>query len=80
MLQMLVQERESYIARVKGKRTFPWRMAIVTARDEQLADNDLTYLLASPSRLDDISWIKPGKVAWEWWSDRNIDGVNYVTG
>ena len=77
---MLVQERESYIARVKGKRTFPWRMAIVTARDEQLADNDLTYLLASPSRLDDISWIKPGKVAWEWWSDRNIDGVNYVTG
>lgn len=78
MLQMLVQERESYIARVKGKRTFPWRMAIVTARDEQLADNDLTYLLASPSRLDDISWIKPGKVAWEWW--RNIDGVNYVTG
>lgn len=80
MLQMLVQERESYIARVKGKRTFPWRMAIVTARDEQLADNDLTYLLASPSRLDDISWIKSGKVAWEWWSDRNIDGVNYVTG
>lgn len=80
MLQMLVQERESYIARVKGKRTFPWRMAIVTARDEQLADNDLTYLLASPSRLDDISWIKPGKVAWEWWGDRNIDGVNYVTG
>lgn len=80
MLQMLVQERESYIARVKGKRTFPWRMAIVTARDEQLADNDLTYLLASPSQLDDISWIKPGKVAWEWWSDRNIDGVNYVTG
>ncbi|WP_337793779.1 glycoside hydrolase family 97 protein [Phocaeicola plebeius] len=80
MLQMLVQERESYIARVKGERTFPWRMAIVTARDEQLADNDLTYLLASPSRLDDISWIKPGKVAWEWWSDRNIDGVNYVTG
>ena len=80
MLQMLVQERESYIARVKGKRAFPWRMAIVTARDEQLADNDLTYLLASPSRLDDISWIKPGKVAWEWWSDRNIDGVNYVTG
>lgn len=80
MLQMLVQEREPYIARVKGKRTFPWRMAIVTARDEQLADNDLTYLLASPSRLDDISWIKPGKVAWEWWSDRNIDGVNYVTG
>ena len=80
MLQMLVQERESYIARVKGERTFPWRMAIVTARDEQLADNDLTYLLASPSRLDDISWIKPGKVAWEWWSDRNIDGVNNVTG
>ena len=40
----------------------------------------MTYLLSSPSRIGDLSWIKPGKVAWEWWSDWNLDGVDFVTG
>lgn len=80
MLQMVVQERENYIAKVEGERTFPWRMAIVTGNDRELADNDLVYLLADPSRLDDISWVKPGKVAWEWWSDWNLTGVDFKTG
>lgn len=80
MLQQVVKERENYIARIEGKRTFPWRIAIVTQQDKELAASNLSYLLASPSRLADISWIKPGKVAWEWWSDWNLDGVDFVTG
>lgn len=80
MLQQVVKERENYIARIEGKRTFPWRIAIVTQQDKELAASNLSYLLASPSRLADISWIKPGKVAWEWWSDWNLDGVDFKTG
>lgn len=79
-LQMLVREREAFIAKVNGARTFPWRMAIVTTNDKELAENNMTYLLGSPSRISDISWIKPGKVAWEWWSDWNLTGVDFVTG
>lgn len=79
-LQMLVTERETYIAKVDGPRTFPWRMAIVTTDDKDLAASNLTYLLASPSRLTDTSWITTGKVAWEWWSDWNLMGVDFVTG
>lgn len=79
-LQMLVKERENYIAKVDKPRSFPWRMAIVTTSDADLAATNLSYLLAAPSRLDDISWIKPGKVAWEWWNDWNLDGVDFVTG
>ena len=77
---MIVEKRENFIAKVDGPRTFPWRMAIVTTDDKDLAASSMTYLLSSPSRIGDLSWIKPGKVAWEWWSDWNLDGVDFVTG
>ncbi|MDE6007607.1 MAG: glycoside hydrolase family 97 protein [Muribaculaceae bacterium] len=79
-LQMVVQERENYIAKTNGKRTFPWRVAIVTDNDRDLAASNLSYLLASPNRLSDISWIKPGKVAWDWWNAWNLTGVDFKTG
>lgn len=79
-LQMRVEEREGYIAKVDGPRNFPWRVAIVTTDDKQLAATNLSYLLAEPSKLTDTSWIKPGKVAWEWWNDWNLYGVDFKTG
>lgn len=80
MLQFNVTQREPYIAKVTGPRTFPWRMAIVATADKNLADSDMTYKLAAPSRIKDISWIKPGKVAWDWWNDWNITGVDFESG
>ena len=80
MLQMLVKEREDFIAKTAGKRAFPWRAFILSQNDKELADCDMVYRLASPSRLDDISWIKPGKVAWEWWNDWNLYGVDFRAG
>ena len=77
---MRVQTREEYIAKVDGPRNFPWRVAVVTTRDTQLAASNLSYLLAEPSKLSDTSWIKPGKVAWEWWNDWNLCGVDFKTG
>lgn len=79
-LQMLVTERESYIAKCGGKRSFPWRIAIVSSEDKELLDNDMVYKLAEPSRLEDISWIKPGKVAWEWWNHWGLSGVDFKAG
>jgi alpha-glucosidase len=80
MLQGLVTEREDYIAKVKGTRGFPWRVFAVSATDKELLNNDLVYQLASPSRVSDISWVKPGKVAWDWWNDWNIYGVDFRAG
>ncbi len=79
-LQMRVTEREEYIARVPGRRAFPWRVMVISEEDKQLADSDLVYLLASPSRVEDISWIKPGKVAWDWWNAWNLYGVDFEAG
>ena len=79
-LQELVKEREPFIAKVKGTRTFPWRVMVISTEDKQLADNDMVYKLASPSRVSDISWVKPGKVAWDWWNDWNVYGVDFKSG
>lgn len=78
-LQMLVTQREPFIARVEGPRAFPWRV-VVAGTDIQLAASDLSYLLAAPSKIDDTSWIEPGKVAWEWWNCWNLSGVDFRTG
>lgn len=79
-LQEIVKEREPFIAKATGTRDFPWRVIAISTSDKQLADSDLVYKLASPSRVKDVSWIKPGKVAWDWWNAWNIYGVDFVSG
>lgn len=78
-LQLLVREREDYIAEMDRSKVFPWRIMMVGTSTE-IAMNNLSYLLAEPSRVDDINWIKPGKVAWEWWNCFNISGVDFPAG
>lgn len=79
-LYIYVREREEYIARTSASRLFPWRAFIVVDRDEELANNDMVYRLASPCRIENPSWIKPGKVAWDWWSNWNLYGVDFRAG
>ncbi len=76
----LVYEREDYIAKTNGSRKFPWRVIIATDEDKSLLNNELVYLLAEPSRIDDPSWIKPGKSAWEWWHKAMLEGVPFPVG
>lgn len=80
MLQMQVTERESFLTPIEGARNFPWRAFVVSEKDVDLANSNISYLLASPSRVEDISWIVPGKVAWEWWNDCNLEGVDFLAG
>ncbi|SFD77800.1 glycoside hydrolase family 97 protein [Thermophagus xiamenensis] len=79
-LQSFVTRRADYIAKTNGNRAYPWRVVAVGKNDFDLLGNDLVYKLASPSRLEDTSWIKPGKVAWDWWNDWNIYGVDFRAG
>lgn len=63
-----------------GRRTFPWRVVLVATQDTQLADNDMAQRLAPACRIGDTSWIKPGKVAWDWWNTCNLSGVDFRAG
>ena len=73
-------KRADYLALTKGTRTFPWRIFAITNNDGDLITNEMVYLLSKPNQLKDISWIKPGKVAWDWWNFNNIYNVDFRAG
>lgn len=79
-INYVVNGRTDYIAKTIGTRNFPWRVVTISNEDKQLADNDMMQRLAEPSRISDYSWIKPGKVAWDWWNDWNISHVDFKAG
>ncbi len=75
----VVKERENFIARTPGKRTFPWRVIIPTDDDKTLIGNKLVYKLAKPLAID-ASWVKPGKATWEWWHDAIVTDAEIPSG
>jgi alpha-glucosidase len=76
----IVKSRENFLAKYGKGTNFPWRALIITAQDQELANNDMVYRLAAPTVNMDFSWVKPGKVAWDWWNDWNIYGVDFEAG
>jgi alpha-glucosidase len=75
-----VTQTGDYIAVTSGTRAFPWRVMGIADRDADLLTNQIVWLLEKPSQLADTSWIKPGKVAWDWWNANNIYGVDFKSG
>lgn len=80
-LQGMVKERENFIAKASGDEIFPWRVIMVSTSDSQLAVNDMVWKLSPKQDVGtDYSWVKPGKVAWDWWNDWNLYGVDFKAG
>jgi alpha-glucosidase len=79
-INYVVNKRADYIAKTNGTRSFPWRVVVISTEDKQLANNDMMQRLGAPSEVADLSWIKPGKVAWDWWNDWNITKVDFKAG
>jgi alpha-glucosidase len=75
-----VVERGPYIARTRGTREFPWRTLVIADRDGVLLESDIVFRLASPATMTDTAWIRPGKVAWDWWNFNNLYGVPFRAG
>ena len=74
-----VDEREDWIASYQSGTTFPWRIFAIADEDKQLLTNTLVYQLATPAE-GDWSWVRPGKVQWDWWHDLNLTGVDFKAG
>ncbi len=78
--QEYVDKGADFISKTDGKRTFPWRIVVYSEKDTELPTNNLVYALAAPSRVGDISWIKPGLAAWDWWSEWGVYDVDFNVG
>ncbi len=75
----IVKEAD-YIAQTEGTRSFPWRVFMISEKDNELVENQMVYLLSRECKIDDTSWIKPGLVAWDWWNDNNLYNVDFKSG
>lgn len=77
--QLFPTKRADYIARVNGTRNYPWRAMIVAENDANLITNQLIYKLA-PEAEGDFSWVRPGKIAWDWYNALILTGVDFKCG
>jgi len=75
-----VTKTADYIAKINANQKLPWRILAIAENDGDLLTNQMVYLLSSPSKIEDASWIKPGKVAWDWYNANNIFGVDFEAG
>ncbi|HYP07118.1 MAG TPA: glycoside hydrolase family 97 protein, partial [Bryobacteraceae bacterium] len=75
-----VAEAADYLAVTRGTRTYPWRLFAIAEKDGDLITNQLVWVLQKPSEVQDTSWIRPGKVAWDWYNANNIYGVDFKSG
>jgi len=69
-----------YIADLEGPKSFPWRVMIISDEDRQLVQSEMIYKLAPENVIENTDWIKPGKVAWDWWNALNVYGVDFESG
>ena len=70
-----------YIAKVEAGQKFPWKVIGIAQDAKSLMEMDLVWQLATPADENtDWSWVKPGKVAWDWWNDWNLYGVDFRAG
>jgi alpha-glucosidase len=58
----------------------PWRIVMVTTEDKQLLTARLPQRFGPPCQIADTSWIRPGKVAWDWWNATMLTGVPFRAG
>jgi alpha-glucosidase len=79
MGEQTIPRREDFISRTSGPRSFPWRAIVITSASGLLNSGSL-YSLADKPRIADTSWIRPGKVVWDWWNDWNITDVDFKPG
>ena len=78
--QKNVVKRADYIAHTAGTRNFPWRVLMIAAEDKDLPVNDMVYKLAEPSKLNDVTWVHPGKCTDEWIININLFNVPFKAG
>lgn len=75
-----ITKEAGYIAKTNGKRSFPWRLMVLTENDAQLVEANLVYLLSRENAIENTDWIAPGRVSWDWWNASNLYGVDFEAG
>lgn len=61
----------------KAPHTTPWRVIMLGDNPGRLTESNIVLNLNEPCAIKDVSWIKPGRVAWDWWSGQVVKGKGF---
>lgn len=63
----------------------PWRVVLISDRIGALIESNIITSLNDPTKIKDLSWLRPGKTTFPWWNGNvvpdtlNAPGNNFVT-
>ncbi len=60
--------------------TTPWRVLMIGDAPGRLIESNIVLNLNPPTKMDDTSWIRAGKSAWDWWSGEAAPGAKFKPG
>ena len=75
-----ILKEANYIAKTSGSRDLPWRMFVISKQDKDILEQEMVYNLSDPNEIGDTSWVRTGKVAWDWWNHWQVWGVDFRAG
>jgi alpha-glucosidase len=78
-LSPLPGKRET-LARCRTPFHTPWRVIMLGDDPGRFIESTLVTNLNPRSRIEDTSWIKPGKTTFPWWNDYALTGVDFKPG
>ncbi|MEO6915905.1 MAG: glycoside hydrolase family 97 protein [Chitinophagaceae bacterium] len=70
--------------KIKVKATLPhaspWRVMLISDRVGSLLESNILTSLNEPCKINDISWIKPGKTSFHWWNGDVVPDTTFAPG
>ncbi len=67
-------------AKISTPHDLPWRVFMISDSPGKLIESNVILNLSKPNKIENTAWIKPGKVAWPWWSGRVVEGRDFNGG
>ena len=58
----------------------PWRVLLIGDRVGTLIESNILTSLCPPTKIPDVSWIKPGKTTFPWWNGTIVPDTNFAPG
>lgn len=58
----------------------PWRVFMISDRIGALIESNILTSLNEPSKIEDVSWLKPGKTSFHWWNGDVVPDTSFVPG
>ena len=80
-----LRRNNKHCAEISLPHLLPWRVFFIGDEPGRFIESDMIVNLSRGLEIENPGWIKPGKVAWPWWSGRVVDredvkgGVNTET-